>query len=61
MVVLKRVKGDMGLESLKGIKWLYKVNNLDDERYPRLLDSEWEVKPCRSRQGKTWREESNNY
>ena len=45
------VRGDMGLESLKGRrdrckpKWWYKVNNLDSERYPRLLlDSEWEVK-----------------
>ena len=47
-------RGDMGLESLKGrrdrskLKWLYKVNN---ERYPTLLlDTEWEVKPCRGRQ-----------
>ena len=37
------VRGDMGLESLKGgrdrckLKWWYKVNNLDAERYPRLL------------------------
>ena len=56
------VRGDMGLESLKGrrdrckLKWWYKVNNLDAERYPRLLlDSEWEVQPCRGRQRKTWR------
>ena len=56
------VRGDMGLESLKArrdrckIKWWCKVNNLDDERYPRLLlDNEWEVKPCRGRQKKTWR------
>ena len=56
------VRGDMGLESLKArrdrckLKWWYKVNNLDDERYPRLLlDNEWEVKPCRGRQRKTWR------
>ena len=34
----------------------YKVNNLNAERYPRLLlDSEWEVKPCRGRQRNTWR------
>ena len=37
------VRGDMGLESLKGridrckLKWWYKVNNLDAERDPRLL------------------------
>ena len=56
------VRGDMGLESLKGrrdrckLKWWYKVNSLNAERYPRLLlDSEWEVKPCRGRQRKTWR------
>ena len=49
------------MESLKArrdwckLKWWYKVNNLDDERY--LLDNEWEVKPCRGtcRQRKTWR------
>ena len=52
----------MGLESLKArrdrckLKWWYKVNNLEDKRYPRLLlDNEWEVKPCRGRQRKTWR------
>ena len=56
------VRGDMGLESLKGrrdrckLKWWYKVINLDTERYPRLLlDSEWEVKPYRGKQRKTWR------
>ena len=56
------VRGDVGLESLKGrrnrckLKWWYKVNNCDAERYPRLLlDSEWEVKPCRGWQRKTWR------
>ena len=56
------VRGEMGLESLKAredrckLKWWNKVNNLDDERYPRLLlDNEWEVKPCRGRQRKTWR------
>ncbi len=30
----------------------YKVN---DERYPRLLSSEWVVRKCRGRQRKTWR------
>ena len=40
------VRGDMGLESLKArrdrckLKWWYKVNNLDDERYRLLLDNE---------------------
>ena len=52
----------MGLESLEArrgrckLKWWYKVNNLDDERYTTLLlDNEWEVKPWRGRQRKTWR------
>ena len=28
---------------------------MDNERYPRLLfDTDWEVKPCRGRQRKTW-------
>ena len=46
----------MRLESLKGRRDRCKPNNLDTERYPRLLlDSEWEVKPCRGRQRKTWR------
>ena len=55
------VREDMGLESLKGrrdrskLKWWYKVNELGDERYPKLLlHTEWEVKPCRGRQRKTW-------
>ena len=49
----------MGLESLKGRRDRCKLkcwNNLDAEKYPKLLlDSEWEVKPCRGRQRKTWR------
>ena len=56
------VRGDMGLESLKGrrdrckLKKWYKVKHLDGERYPRLLlDSDGEVKPRRGRQRKTWR------
>ena len=56
------VRGDMGLESLKGrrdrckLKKWYKVNHLDAERYPRLLlDSAWEVKPRTGRQRKIWR------
>ena len=56
------VRGDMELESLKGrrdrckLKWWYKFNNFDAEKYPRLLlDSKCEVKTCRGRQRKTWR------
>ena len=49
----------MGLKARRDrckLKWWYKVNNLDDGRYPKiLLDNEWEVKPCRGRQRKTWR------
>ena len=56
------VRGDTGLESFKGrrdrckLRWWYN-NNLDDERYSRLLsDSEWEVdRVYRGRQRKTWR------
>ena len=55
-------KGGYGVRIFKGrrdrckLKWWYKFNNLDAERYPRLLlDSEWEVKSRRGRQRKTWR------
>ena len=38
------------------LKRWYEDNSLGDERYSRLLlDSEWDVKPCRGRQRKTWR------
>ena len=55
------VWGDMGLETLKSrrnrakLKWWYKVCRLPDNRYPKqLLSHEWEIKPRKGRQRKTW-------
>ena len=55
------VWGDMGLETLKSrtdrakLKWWYKVCRLPDNRYPKqLLSQEWEIKPRKGRQRKTW-------
>ena len=55
------VWGDMGLETLKSrrdrakLKWWYKVCRLLDNRYSKqLLSQEWEIKPCKGRQRKTW-------
>ena len=51
----------MGLETLKSrrdrakLKWWYKVCRLPDNRYPKqLLSQEWEIKPRKGRQRKTW-------
>ena len=51
----------MGLENLKSrrdrakLKWWYKVCRLPDNRYPKqLLSQEWEIKPRKGRQRKTW-------
>ena len=53
--------GDMGLETLESrrdrtkLKWWYKVCRLPDNRYPKqLLSQEWEIKPRKGRQRKTW-------
>ena len=55
------VRGDMGLESLRGrrdrakLKWLYKLVSMPEDRYPKQLFSwEWETKPRRGRQRKAW-------
>ena len=38
------------------MKWWYKVCRLPDNRYPKqLLSQEWEIKPRKGRQRKTWR------
>ena len=51
----------MKLETLKSrrdrakLKWWYKVYRLLDNRCPKqLLGQEWEIKPCKGRQRKTW-------
>ena len=51
----------MGLETLKSrrdrakLRWWYKVCRLPDNRYPKqLLSQEWEIKPRKGRQRKTW-------
>ena len=50
------VRGDMGLESLRGrrdrakLKWWYKLVSMPEDRYPKQLFSrEWETKPRRGR------------
>ena len=55
------VWGDMGLETLKSrrdrakLKWWYKFCRLPNNRYPKqLLGQEWEIKPRKGRQKKTW-------
>ena len=52
----------MGLDSLKSrrdkakLKWWFKVSSMADERFPKqLFSQEWEVKPHRGRQRKTWK------
>ena len=54
------VRGDMGLESLRGrrdrakSKW-YKLLSMPEDRYPKQVFSrEWENKPRRGRQRKAW-------
>ena len=52
------VWGDMDLESRRDrvkMMWWYKVCRLLDNRYPmQLLSQEWEIKPHKGRQRKTW-------
>ena len=55
------VRGDMGLETLKSrrdkakLKWWYKLATMPQDRYPKqLFSQEWNVKPRRGRQRKTW-------
>ena len=52
------VRGDMGLETLKSrrdrAKW-YKLATMTEDRFPKqLLSQEWDKKPHRGRQRKTW-------
>ena len=55
------VRGDMGLETLKSrsdkakLKWWYKLATMLQDRYPKqLFSQEWNVRPRRGRQRKTW-------
>ena len=55
------VRGDMGLETLKSrrnrakLKWWYKLATLPEDRFPKqLFSQEWDQKPRRGRQRKTW-------
>ena len=56
-----RHSGDMGLETLKSsrdkakLKWWYKLATMPQDRYPKqLFSQEWNVKPRRGRERKTW-------
>ena len=55
------VRGDMELETLKGrrdrakFKWWYKLATMPEDRFPKqLFSQEWDQKPRRGRQRKTW-------
>ena len=55
------VRRDKGLETLQGrrekakLKWWYKVAVMQDYRYLRkLFSQEWDIKPRRGRQRKSW-------
>ena len=55
------VRGDMGLESLRGhrdkakLKWWYKLACMEDDRYPhKLFRQIWNTKPSRGHQRKSW-------
>ena len=55
------VRGDMGLETLKSqrdrakLKWWYKLATMPEDRFPKqLFSQEWDQKPSRGRQRKTW-------
>ena len=54
----KAVRRDLGLETLKSCrnkKCWFKSATMPEDRYPkRLFSQEWNVKPCRGRQRKTW-------
>ena len=55
------VRGDMGIETLKSrrdrakLKWWYKLATMPEDRFPKqLFSQEWDQKPRRGRQKKTW-------
>ena len=55
------VRGDMGIETLKSrrdrakLKWWYKLATMPEDRFPKqLFSQEWDQKPHRGRQRKTW-------
>ena len=55
------VRGDMGIDTLRSrrdkakLKWWYKLASMPENRYPKqLFNQEWNIKPRRGRQRKTW-------
>ena len=55
------VRGDMGIDTLRSrrdkakLKWWYKLASMPENRYPKqLFNQEWNIKPHRGRQRKTW-------
>ena len=58
---IEAVRGDMGIETLKSrrdrakLKWWYKLATMPEDRSPKqLFSQEWDQKPRRGRQRKTW-------
>ena len=55
------VRGNMGIDTLRSrrdkakLKWWYKLASMPENRYPKqLFSQEWNIKPRRGRQRKTW-------
>ena len=55
---MKPLEGEHGYRSHRDevkLKWWYKLASTAEDRYPKqLFSQEWNKKPCRGRQRRTW-------